>query len=341
MHYIMNDMIKTLLFSILLFVFAVFMVSSAAFAAGFERDLYHGISNDTDVTRLQEFLKSQSVYSGPVTGNFFSLTQEGVKRFQAREGITPVLGYFGPKTRSRANEIVGEAPEAPSTRITELESLIASLGAVQALYPSSSFDALITRYQNELSSLKGDVVPPPPAPPASPAPVAPSEPAATTTPSVETKKEELRVSGGGTSAFPIFVANPTKIGDFAIRNDLSQSIYLTQLVMKISDQMNSPNNRNKKVKFILRQGTTTSDSLVSTEDFTFNSTAPQSDSPHVSIFNMSLPVTFAAGSEATYSIWVDNFDYVISGSLAIEYNSFLATTNISPVGGFKFVLNRP
>lgn len=318
--------------------FAFFMAPFGAFAAGFERDLSYGILNDADVTRLQEFLKSQSVYSGPVTGNFFSLTQEGVKRFQAREGITPVLGYFGPKTRSRANEILSQASRAPSARIIELDSLLASLGAVRTLYPSPSFDALITRYQNELSSLTGGAASLSPAPPA---PAAPSEPAATTTPPVEAKKEELRVSGGGTIFFPIYVANPTKIGDFTIRNDLSQTIYLSQLVMKISDQMNSPNNRNKKVKFILRAGTTTLDSSVSTENFTFNSTAPQSDSPHVSLFSMSFPVTFAAGSEATYSIWVDNFDYVISGSLTIEYNSFLATTNIFPVGGFKFILNRP
>jgi len=340
MHYIMKDMNKALHSHILFLVFAVFMVPSAAFAAGFERDLYYGISNDTEVTRLQEFLKSQSVYSGPVTGNFFSLTRDGVKRFQEREGIAPAAGYFGPKTRGRANEVLSRTSSAPSARLAELESLIASLGSVRTLYPSPSIDALITVYQNELSSLKGGAASPPPAV-SPPAPAASLEPSAAPTPPVEAKKEELKVSGGGTNLFPIYVANPTKIGDVTVRNDFSQTIYLSQLIMKISDQMNSPNNRNKKVKFILRNGTTTSDSTVSTEDFTFNSTVPKSDTPHVSLFSMSFPVTFDAGSEKTFSLWVDNFDYVISGSLTIEYSSFLATTNISPVGGFTFLLNRP
>ena len=341
MRYIIHDMNKAFRFRILFLVFAIFMVPSAAFAAGFSRDLYYGISNDVDVTRLQEFLKSQSVYSGPITGNFFSLTRDGVKRFQERERIAPVAGYFGPKTRGRANEVLSQTSSAPSARLTELESLIASLGSVRTLYPSFSIDALITVYQNELSSLKGGAASPPPLAPAPLPPEAPSEPAATTTPPAETKKEELKVSGGGTNLFPIYAANPTKIGDVTVRNDFSQTIYLSQLIMKISDQMNSPNNRNKKVKFILRNGTTTSDSTVSTEDFTFNSTVPKSDTPHVSLFSMSLPVMFAAGSEKTFSLWVDNFDYVISGSLTIEYSSFLATTNISPVGGFTFLLNRP
>lgn len=329
-------MIKTLHFCV--FVSAVFAVPFWAFAAGFERDLYYGVSNDADVTRLQEFLKSEGVYSGPVTGNFFSLTREGVKRFQEREGIIPTLGYFGPKTRGRANEILASAPSAPAARIAELESLVAALGSLRALYPSPSVDLLITQYQNELSSLKGGATT---SPPVTPAPAAPSPPAATTTPPVEAKKEELRVSGGGTSIFPTVALNPTKIGDFTIRNDLSQTIYLSQLVLKISDQMNSTNNRNKKVKFILREGTTTSDTLVSTEDFTFHSVVPQPDSPHISIFNMSLPSAFAAGSEKTFGLWVDNLDYVISGSLTIEYSSLLASINISPVGGFTFLMNRP
>lgn len=316
----------------------VFLPASAAFAAEFERDLYYGIS-DHDVTRLQIFLRSENVYSGPVTGNFFSLTREGVKRFQEREGISPVLGYFGPKTRSRANTFFSQTNGAPSARLVELESLVSSLNYVRTLYPSPSIDALITKYQNELSSLKGGVGVPPPAPPAA---EAPSEPAPTPTPpTTEAKKEELRVSGGATSIFPIATTNPTKIGDFTIRNDLSQSINLNQLIMKISDQMNSPNNRNKKVKFILRSGTTTADSEVSSEDFTFNSTVPQPDSPHVSVFPMSLPVTFAAGAEKTFGLWVDNFDYVISGSLTIEYSSLLASTSISPAGGFTFLMNRP
>ncbi|MDP3999645.1 MAG: peptidoglycan-binding domain-containing protein [bacterium] len=78
-------------------------------AAQFDRDLYYGLQNDPGVTLLQQFLTDQKIYSGPVTGNFFSLTQGAVKQFQEKNNIAPALGYFGPKTRAVANQI-GAAP---------------------------------------------------------------------------------------------------------------------------------------------------------------------------------------------------------------------------------------
>jgi peptidoglycan hydrolase-like protein with peptidoglycan-binding domain len=64
------------------------------------------LQNNSSVTELQEFLTNQGVYSGPITGNFYSLTLVGVKAFQERENISPVAGYFGPLTRTRANELL-------------------------------------------------------------------------------------------------------------------------------------------------------------------------------------------------------------------------------------------
>jgi hypothetical protein len=76
------------------------------FAQTFDRDLYFGIQGNADVKQLQEFLTSQNVYSGPISGNFFSLTLAGVKQFQATQGIVPAAGYFGPLTRAKANGIL-------------------------------------------------------------------------------------------------------------------------------------------------------------------------------------------------------------------------------------------
>jgi len=85
----------------------VILFPQASFGAEqFSRDLYFGLQQDLDITKLQEFLSDEGLYSGPITGNFFSLTLKAVKAFQAREGITPVAGYFGPKTRMRANELL-------------------------------------------------------------------------------------------------------------------------------------------------------------------------------------------------------------------------------------------
>lgn len=86
-----------------------FLMPSFAFAT-FEFDLSYR-SQGEEVIELQEFLTSENLYSGPITGNFFSLTLKGVKDFQVREGITPVSGYFGPKTRARANNILDAAIE--------------------------------------------------------------------------------------------------------------------------------------------------------------------------------------------------------------------------------------
>jgi peptidoglycan hydrolase-like protein with peptidoglycan-binding domain len=61
----------------------------------------------SDVTLLQEFLVQQN--SGPyaqklaaagITGYFGHLTKNALVEFQAKVGISPANGYFGPKTRA-------------------------------------------------------------------------------------------------------------------------------------------------------------------------------------------------------------------------------------------------
>ncbi|TSA44821.1 peptidoglycan-binding protein [bacterium] len=69
----------------------------------FSKDLYFGMQKDSEVTKLQEFLTSEGLYSGPITGNFFSLTLKAMRDYQTREGISPAAGYFGPLTRAKAN----------------------------------------------------------------------------------------------------------------------------------------------------------------------------------------------------------------------------------------------
>ena len=71
----------------------------------FQADLYFGMIDNADVRCLQQFLKNQgnAIYpQGLITGNFFSLTQAAVKRYQAQKGIIQT-GYFGPLTRAAAN----------------------------------------------------------------------------------------------------------------------------------------------------------------------------------------------------------------------------------------------
>jgi hypothetical protein len=82
----------------------------------FSKNLYFGIQNDSEVTKLQEFLTSEGIYSGPITGNFFSLTLKAVKDYQTREGISPAAGYFGPITRTKANAALSTQIEASNAQ---------------------------------------------------------------------------------------------------------------------------------------------------------------------------------------------------------------------------------
>lgn len=74
------------------------------FASGFDTSLKYGDSGSS-VTELQEFLVSQNI-NVPVTGNFYSLTLQGVKTFQTNNGISPVSGYFGSLSRAKANDLL-------------------------------------------------------------------------------------------------------------------------------------------------------------------------------------------------------------------------------------------
>ena len=84
----------------------------------FERDLYYGMRENPEVRCLQEFLKNQGpeIYpEGLVTGNFLTLTQTALIRFQekyAEEILKPLnlekgTGYAGQMTRVKINELLG------------------------------------------------------------------------------------------------------------------------------------------------------------------------------------------------------------------------------------------
>ncbi len=71
----------------------------------FNRDLFFGMRNNSDVTDFQEFLTDQGYYAGPISGNFGLLTLSAVKKFQSANGINPT-GYFGPRSRAIATQII-------------------------------------------------------------------------------------------------------------------------------------------------------------------------------------------------------------------------------------------
>lgn len=138
------------------------MILAMAFAppsfvfASFDRDLFYGLRSDPDVEELQEFLTSQGVYSGPITGNFFSLTLAAVKKFQATNGILPSAGYFGPKTRLYVNgTLAKEISEQLSQGEQEVGSVALSenLSALQA----EPKDNAVTLLQKQIQLLQQQI----------------------------------------------------------------------------------------------------------------------------------------------------------------------------------------
>ncbi len=91
-----------------LIVLSLFLLPLVASAQGFDQDLYYGLQENHGVTELQEFLTDQGHYSGPITGNFFSLTLTAVKQFQVANSISQT-GYFGPISRAKATELLSSA----------------------------------------------------------------------------------------------------------------------------------------------------------------------------------------------------------------------------------------
>lgn len=97
--------------------FAAHVLPAKADTVAFNSNLYYGLTNNQDVQQLQEFLTAQGDYSGPITGNFYSLTLVGVKRFQTDNGINPVSGYFGVLSRGVANGILAASVSAPTVEV--------------------------------------------------------------------------------------------------------------------------------------------------------------------------------------------------------------------------------
>ena len=90
--------------SIIAFSLAMALVPAFALAENisFNTSLSYGMKNNADVVRLQQYLTAQGFYSGPVTGNYLTLTRSAVQKFQSANGL-PSTGYFGPLSRAKVN----------------------------------------------------------------------------------------------------------------------------------------------------------------------------------------------------------------------------------------------
>lgn len=285
-----------------------FLAPSVIFAA-FDRDLYFGMQNNSDVTALQEFLRDQGIYKGPSTGGFFTLTREAVKRFQEREAVTPAAGYFGPKTRKRANAYI--TPDR-DTLIKNLKDQITKLQAeLEIALAAQAGEATTT------ADVTTPLPPPPPPPP-----------------------KELRVLGSATSTFPAIETSILKVGEFSVSNTVDKDVLFANFEVLLHDGMDSTANRNRRVYFLLRDGPAVSDSLISRTEYTFLLPHPPVDGSHRAVINIPFPLSVKAGSTRTISLWIELLAYVRNGVLRFQTQKVNVANGVTPEGGFNLTLTK-
>lgn len=321
---------KKILFSLTFFLSTI--LSLSAYAAVFEQDLYSGMFSNPDVKSLQEFLLNQGFYNGPITGNFLSQTKQALIKFQEKEHITPSNGYLGPKTRSRINtrtkiKILSNEDQMESLRsqIKILQAQLANLTAQQQAVPSFTPVPSLTPTTTPVSSPSPSQTPPPPV--------------ATTTPVIPVA--ELRITGSSTQSFPSVVISPLKLGDIVISNTTNRVFLFNQIILDIYEALNSTLNRNKTVLFKLRDGTTTFDDLISQTKFDINREPPGVGEENRRQVSVSFPRIIQPGQTYISSLWIEDLDYVISGSLRVQVFDVLVSDAPAPKGNFTFTLTTP
>ena len=85
--------------------------SGSAGACGFTRSLTLGSQGD-DVTCLQNYLKGTGhfTFAGGATGYFGNVTKNAVAAWQAANGVSPAVGYFGTISRAKYSSMTAGAP---------------------------------------------------------------------------------------------------------------------------------------------------------------------------------------------------------------------------------------
>lgn len=389
---------------------AVLLLTPAIGLAGsFDRDLFLGMKNDLEVTSLQEFLRDQGLYQGPTNGNFFALTRDAVKKMQEREKIVPVSGYFGPRTRARANAFL--APAYPSEsraqeilRVrneiealqTRLKSLQEKLVQERVLAASSSPAAVSSvpdvsppaftknpqvaqagfieyspfgahypyrvtfDWATDASGVGDESVacnpllkvgagagratayfPEPHINYACKVTVSNTSGKSVSASVLFASPSWVSVNGSSTLPFPDIEATPLKIGEFRVYNGTASDSLFTNFETLVIESMDSTPNRNRKVLFLLRDGIAPTDPLISKTDFTFIATAAPLGNPWRSPLSMAFNVALAAGEEKRVSMWVEQLQFVKSGTLEIAATKAVMTGQLTPVGLFDLTLTKP
>lgn len=106
---------------ITIFLLTLALISPASATELFQKDLKYGTTNNSEVKKLQQYLKDKNYYSGPISGNYYSLTRTALMKLQKSYGLKQT-GKFDSVTRNRLNKTLALMIEVED-RTKELEEL--------------------------------------------------------------------------------------------------------------------------------------------------------------------------------------------------------------------------
>lgn len=90
---------------LVLFTLTLALISPVSAANLFQKDLRYGMSRNNEVKRLQQYLKEEKLYVGPLSGNYYSLTRSAVIKLQKKYNLKQD-GNFTKVTRDKINELI-------------------------------------------------------------------------------------------------------------------------------------------------------------------------------------------------------------------------------------------
>jgi len=100
----------------LLFTISLFLPNGKVFAT-IDQTLYYGLKQNNEVRKLQQFLIDKGFLTGSPTGNFFTLTLNAVKKYQASKKII-TTGRVAFLTRRAINEDLSSGKNTNTTTAT-------------------------------------------------------------------------------------------------------------------------------------------------------------------------------------------------------------------------------
>lgn len=137
---------------ILILIICCLTISSSVSAAElFEKDLKFG-NKGLEVKRLQTLLKDEGFYSGPISGNFLSMTQKSLRNYQNNYKLK-VTGKLDKNTRKQINDLLLSKEYTPEQTTPVSETQRSNIELVTLYY--NNYPTIITSDMVEMALNSG------------------------------------------------------------------------------------------------------------------------------------------------------------------------------------------